>query len=223
MKKKPCLVIVVLVLACLLMPSLNLAHASGFYEASLDLQTYQTTKITFNFPYTNNASIGEVTTIGRGVYKYEGSATYLTFIADDVDEYSFQLRIHYEPSQPTNETSGNQTSNVTLSRTVIVGLWSGNLPSAGYLYRSDASEFIITVRLGVTRQPTYPSKDEVAAEVVKQVEQKLVIQTEENRKLMEQITTTLYVCIALVFIAVVMSMTSFVLAGLASWRRRASG
>ncbi|MCJ7424709.1 hypothetical protein MUP01_10655 [Candidatus Bathyarchaeota archaeon] len=214
-KKETCLFIVGLVLACLLMPTLSLVHASGVYEASLDLQTYQTTKITFNFPYTNNASIGEVTTIGRGVYKYEGSATYLTFIADDVDEYSFQLRIHYEANQTT--------SNVTLSRTVIVGLWSGNLPSDGYLYRSDASDFIITVRLSVTRQPTYPSKDEVAAEVVHQVEQKLVIQTEENRKLMEQITSTLYVCIALVFIAVVMSMTSFVLAGLASWRRRASG
>jgi hypothetical protein len=135
-----------------------------------------------------------------------------------VDEYSFQLRIHYEP-----ETSGNQTAtNATLTRTVIVGLWSGTFPSDGYLYRSDASDFVITVRLSVSRQPSYPSKDEVAAEVVKQVEQKLVLQTEENRKLMEQITSTLYVCIALVFIAVTMSMTSFVLAGLASWRRRAS-
>jgi hypothetical protein len=218
MNKNKKIVIFGLLLACLLMPSLSVVHASGFYEASLDLQTYQTTKITFNFPYTNNASIGEVTTIGRGVYKYEGSATYLTFIADDVDEYSFQLRIHYEP-----ETSGNQTTtNATLTRTVIVGLWSGTFPSDGYLYRSDASDFVITVRLSVSRQPTYPSKDEVAAEVVKQVEQKLVIQTEENRKLMEQITATLYVCIALVFIAVVMSMMSFVLAGLASWRRRAS-
>ena len=220
MKKNPCLVIVGLVLACLLMPSFSLVHASGVYEASLDLQTYQTTKITFNFPYTNNASIGEVTTIGRGVYKYEGSATYLTFIVDDIDVYSFQLRIHYEASLPTNQTLENQTAT---TRTVIVGLWSGTLPSAGYLYRSDATDFVITVRLGVTRQPTYPSKDEVAAEVVHQVEQKLVIQTEENRKLIEQITTTLYVCITLVFIAVVMSMTSFVLAGLASWRRRASG
>jgi hypothetical protein len=211
---KRSLFIVVLVLACLLMPSLNLVHASGFYEASLDLQTYQTTKITFNFPYTNNASIGEVTTIGRGVYKYEGSATYLTFIADDVDGYSFQLRIRYE----SNQTASNET----LSRTVIVGLWSGTLPSDGYLYRSDASEFVITVRLSVTRQPTYPSKDEVAEEVTHQIEQKLVLQTEENRKLMEQITATLYVVIVLVFIAVVMASLSFVLAGLASWRRRAT-
>lgn len=204
------------------MPSLSLVHASGVYEASLDLQTYQTTKITFNFPYTNNASIGEVTTIGRGVYKYEGSATYLTFIVDDIDVYSFQLRIHYEASQSTNETSGNQTSNVTLSRTVIVGLWSGTLPSDGYLYRSDATEFIITVRLSVTRQPTYPSKDEVADEVMKKIEQKLVIQTEENRKLMEQATTNQYLLIVLVFIAVVMASLSFLLAGLASWRRRAT-
>jgi hypothetical protein len=205
------------------MPNLNLVHASGVYEASLDLQTYQTTKITFNFPYTNNASIGEVTTIGRGVYKYEGSATYLTFIADDVDEYSFQLRIHYEASPPSNQTLGNETvSNVTTAtRSVIVGLWSGTLPSDGYLYRSDASDFVITVRLSVSRQPSYPSKDEVADEVMNKIEQKLVIQTEENRKLMEQITTTLYISIVLVFIAIVMSMTSFALAGLASWRRRA--
>jgi hypothetical protein len=215
MNLKRQIIVVVLVLACLLMPSLSVVHASGVYEASLDLQTYQTTKVTFNFPYTNNASIGEVTTIGRGVYKYEGSATYLTFIADDVDEYSFQLRIHYE----ANQTAGNET----LVRTVIVGLWSGTLPSDGYLYRSDATDFIITVRLSVTRQPTYPSKDEVAAEVTHQIEQKLVVQTEENRKLMEQITTTLYVCIALVFIAVVMACLSFLLAGLASWRRRTSG
>jgi hypothetical protein len=212
MNKK--LVIFGVLLACLLMPSLNLVRASGVYEASLDLQTYQTTKITFNFPYTNNASIGEVTTIGRGVYKYEGSATYLTFIADDVDGYSFQLRIHYE----SNQTASNET----LSRTVIVGLWSGTLPSDGYLYRSDASEFVITVRLSVTRQPTYPSKDEVAEEVTHQIEQKLVIQTEENRKLMEQITATLYVVIVLVFIAVAMASLSFLLAGLASWRRRAT-
>jgi hypothetical protein len=202
------------------MPSLSLVHASGVYEASLDLQTYQTTKITFNFPYTNNASIGEVTTIGRGVYKYEGSATYLTFIVDDIDVYSFQLRIHYETSLPENQTSENQTA--TSTRTVIVGLWSGTLPSDGYLYRSDATDFIITVRLGVTRQPTYPSKDEVADEVMNKIEQKLVIQTEENRKLMEQATTNQYLLIVLVFIAVVMASLSFLLAGLASWRRRAT-
>jgi len=220
---KRSIVIVGVLLACFLMPNLNLVHASGVYEAALDLQTYQTTKITFNFPYTNNASIGEVTTIGRGVYKYEGSATYLTFIADDVDEYSFQLRIHYEASLPSNQTLGNETvSNVTATRSVIVGLWSGTLPSDGYLYRSDASDFVITVRLSVGRQPTYPSKDEVADEVMNKIEQKLVIQTEENRKLMEQATANQYLLIVLVFIAVVMASLSFLLAGLASWRRRAT-
>jgi hypothetical protein len=218
---KRAVVIVGLLLACLLMPNLNLVHASGVYEASLDLQTYQTTKITFNFPYTNNASIGEVTTIGRGVYKYEGSATYLTFIADDVDEYSFQLRIHYGAS-PTNQTVSNATANATATRTVIAGLWSGTLPENGYMYQSDATEFVITVRLGVTRQPTYPTPEEVSKAVVNQINQTLVTQLEENRKLMDQMTTTLYVCIVAVFIAVVMSLLSFVLAGLASWRRRAT-
>jgi ABC-type nitrate/sulfonate/bicarbonate transport system permease component len=76
--------------------------------------------------------------------------------------------------------------------------------------------------LSVTRQPTYPSKDEVAAEVVHQVEQKLVIQTEENRKLMEQITTTLYFVSAGVFIALIVALLTFILAGLTRWRGRST-
>jgi len=167
-------------------------------EAVIDWPCFKPTKITFNYAYTNEHSIDNITTVGQSVYKHSGGPTFLEFIAQDIDTYSFILSVRY-----TNATE----------QTILIGLWSGILPMNGFSVKGRSNLFVIKVRLSVTEQPTYPTETEVAKEVVNQIQQNLVIQQEENRRLMEElkasnmtisalsVATTILVVIALILSA----------------------
>jgi len=178
------------------------------YEFSLDLQTYKSTKITFNFPYTNQHSITDITTVGQSSYRHEGSGTHLTFIGEDIDIYSFTVILGYE-----NETAFNNTKNV------LIGVWSGLETMDGYTITSDAAIFVVHVRLSLTEQPSYPSSEEVSEAVVHKIEQDLVQQTEMVNGLVARVETLQY--INMVILAVMLS-TVVCIAIVVSvlWRRR---
>jgi hypothetical protein len=176
-------------------------------EATIDWFTYKPTKITFNYQYTHNHSISEVATIGQSLYKYSGGPTFFEFIAQDVDDYTFTLTIGY--------------TNATQNLTVLVGLFSGNLPPQGFSIKGKlADTIIINVHLKVTEQPSYPTDDQVADAVVNKIQQNLVQQQEENRKLWEQVKTATMTSNIYGVIASVCSVVALLLAAYTFARRR---
>jgi hypothetical protein len=127
-------------------------------EYALDLPCFEPAKITFNFPYTTLASIYDITTIGGSSYKYGGTPTTFEFIVEDVDDYFFTFELRY---------------NQTMNQTMLVGFWSGTQAMQGLDYKGSFERVLFHVRLRVTREPTYPSEEEVAKAVVTQVQKNL--------------------------------------------------
>ena len=199
------LVLSALVFIAFLVPACKAGEAH--YEFSLDLQVYKSCKVTFNYPYTNNHSISEITTVGRSLYKHEGSANHLTFIAEDIDIYSFTVTLRYE-----NQSMLNQTKNV------LIGLWSGTEAMDSYIVASASEVFIIHVRLSLTEQPSYPTPEEVSQAVVHKIEQDLVEQTEKVTGLVNRVETLQYMIIVAIAAVITVSLCAAV-AVLVMWRK----
>lgn len=129
------------------------------HEYTFDIPCYAPTRITFNYAYTHNHSIYDITTFGASLYKHSGGPTFYEFTAQDIDDYFFSLRLSY--SKPTNQT-------------ILIGMWSGTNPMQGINLQSLYEEVTIHVRLRVHKEPTYPSEEDVARQVVTQVQKNLV-------------------------------------------------
>lgn len=168
-------------------------------EVTLEPLSYKPAKLTFNYQYTHNHTIGSITTVGNSAYKHSGGPTFMEFIADDIDDYSFTVELQY--------------SNMT-SQTVLIGLFSGTLAPQGFAVTGSTDIFRIHVRLRVTEQPSYPSEEAVAKEVVRQVERDLVLQQQENQKLIEEVRNTSVVVSTLSVTSIVLVIVCFVLAAL---------
>ena len=174
-------------------------------ELTLEPLSYKPTRITFNYQYTNNHTIGSISTIGHGDYSHSGGPTFMEFIAKDVDDYSFTVELQY-----TNATK----------QTVLIGLISGTMSVQGMGLTGNTEVFRIYIRLRVTEQPSYPSKEELAKEYMRQTEQILVEQAETNRQLLEENRNTGVVVSSLSVITTILVMVCFVLTALTFRTRR---
>lgn len=162
------------------------ADPGDIIDVIFDWPCYKPTKVTFNYAYTHNHSLSDISTVGASLYKHSGGPTFFEFIAEDIDTYSFTIYLTY----------GNLTD-----QSVLIGLWSGSLSMRGFTVKGSARTFIIHVRLSLGEEPTYPSESEVAQAVVRQIQQALVNQTEENQRLRDEIavattTASIFGCIA---------------------------
>ncbi len=153
-------------------------QTSTAYEVSLDIPCFKPTKIVFNYPYTNDHSVVDISTIGNSMYKHTSGPNSLEFLSDDVDTYAFTLVLNY----------ANNTDRTSLQTTILIGLWSGTFTMQGITLTGRSNVFVIHVKLNVILQPTYPTEAEVAQEVVYQLQQTVVQQQEENRALMAELT-----------------------------------
>lgn len=128
------------------------------HEYTFDIPCFTPTKITFNYAYTHNHSIYDISTFGASLYSHTGGPNFYEFIAQDVDEYHFTLEVSY---------------NIPVNQTILVGLWSGTLAMQGFSFRSIYEHVVIHVRLRVQKEPTYPTEEDVAEQVVLQVQKNL--------------------------------------------------
>jgi len=187
MKKR--LLLIPLLLSCLFLT--NFAYAQEPIptpEYTLDLPCFVSTKITFNYAYTNNNSIYDITTIGASLYKYSGGPTYMEFIAEDVDDYFFTFQIGY--NLPTNQS-------------VLVGIWSGTLPMQGLDYKGTWTKIVFHIRLRVQNQPSYPTEEEVANQVVAQVQKNLDDYYKAMNELVKSQNTTIFLVTGIAGICVI--------------------
>ena len=162
----------------------------------IDRQFYKPTKVIFNFPYTHNSQLENINTIGMSDYTFDGGPTTFTFIAKDVDVYTFTLHLTYENAS---------------ARKLLIGVSQGNLPMEGYTLKLVGEECLVTVRLNLTEQPSYPSVDAVAKETVHQMEQLIATQIEQNRQTLIDLQTTQATTAIVSMISVICSIVTLVL------------
>jgi len=165
-------------------------------DLTVDRPFYKPTKIVFNFPFTHEAALQNVSTVGLSTYKYDGTPVSFTFIAEDVDMYTFTLRLSYENATP---------------RTCLIAVWQGNLPMEGYTLKLTGETTLVTFRLNLTEQPSYPTEQQVAQEVVHQIEGLIVTQIEENRRIQESNQNLILSVSIVTMIAMVCSVITLVL------------
>lgn len=158
MKKLSCLMIFCLVVGLVSTAPVP-ARAVGFdSEYTLEIPCYAPTKIAFNYDYTHNHSIRDISTLGASLYTHTGGPTYIEFNAQDVDTYRFTIELKY--TAPRNQT-------------IIVAIWSGTLPMQGLQFKSHFETVVIWVTLRVMKEPTYPTDEEVAQAVIYQIQKDL--------------------------------------------------
>ncbi|MHA1711565.1 MAG: hypothetical protein ACTSUS_05825 [Candidatus Freyarchaeota archaeon] len=124
-----------------------------------------------SYAYTNNFSVTDVSSMGKSLYKIVSSPTNIEFRAEDVDTYTFTVEIKYA---------------VVLTQSIQIAVFSSNYAPEGFQFnvRDDYVRFTFTFT--VTAEPKYPSAQEVAEQVVRQVSDQLQefrTQTEETLNL----------------------------------------
>lgn len=174
-------------------------------EFSFDRQFYKPVKVMISYPYTHFTNVTDITTIGPSLYKYDVTPMSITFIAEDIDIYTFTIQISYENSS---------------TRNVLINIWQGDLPVEGYIWTENANTFVVHVKLNVTIQPHYPTEIAVAKEVVNQLQLTFIQQLEEQRRILAEVQSTNSMNSMITMMAAVTSIIALLLAGFGFRRKR---
>jgi len=142
------------------------------HEYTFNFPCYAPTKITFNYVYTHNHSITDISTTGASLYKHSGGPTYYEFIAEEIDTFRFTIRIRY--NRPTNQT-------------IVIGLWSGTMRMQGISLHGYDDDIMIHVTLNVGEEPSYPTEMEVAQAVTQRIARDLAEQQSKITELMQKL------------------------------------
>lgn len=195
--KKTKLTLLILVVSTLLFLSTPKVNAPMIpHEYTLDIPCYAPTKITFNYAYTHNHSISDISTFGSSLYTHTGGPNFYQFIAQDVDEYHFTLELDY--ASPVNQT-------------ILVGIWSGSLPMQGLNFKSYFEQVKIYVRLRVQAEPKFPTSEEVAQQTVLQISKNLADQYNAINKLIESQNTAMIANSAMILVVSITTLLNIVL------------
>jgi uncharacterized membrane protein len=125
-------------------------------QIAVDRTYYAPVTITLNYPSTTATSLSNVTTVSGSGFNYAGDDHSFTFIAHNIDVYSFAFTINY--------------ANATLHN-ILIATWEGERPMQGETWAAVASTYVVSFRLSTVPEPSYPSKEEVAQESLYQFQQ----------------------------------------------------
>jgi hypothetical protein len=174
-------------------------------ELSFDRNFYNPVKVMISYPYTHNTNVTDITTIGFSTYKYDVTPTSITFIASDIDIYTFTVQITYDNASLQN---------------VLITVWQGDQPAEGYTWTDTASTFVIHFRLNMTTEPSYPTDAQVAAQVVAQLQATFQQELEQQRETLAEVESTQGTNTIMTIIAGVVSILALLLAGFGVRKRR---
>jgi len=133
---------------------------SGASEvASLNLQAYRPARIVITYAYTNNFSVSDVSSMGKSMYKVVSSPTSIEFKAEDVDRYTFTVTIKYP---------------AVVGQSIQIAVFSAGNPPEAIQFNVKTSTVRIKFTVTVTEEPRYPTAQEVAEQVVRQVANELM-------------------------------------------------
>jgi len=171
--RKTCLLLISMLFFCL-STSFAFAEEEQSETASLNLRVYRPARILITYTYTNNFSVSDVSSVGQSLYKITSGPTSIEFKAEDIDIYTFTVTIRYAE---------------IVGQSIQIAVWSGNQPPQGLQINVKSNIVKIRFEVTVSEQPQYPSAQEVAGQVVKQIASELAAyrrQTDETLNMLNQ-------------------------------------
>ena len=144
------------------------AEDEGGEIASMNLQVYRPARIVISYAYTNNFSVSDVSSMGKSMYKITSSPTSIEFKAEDVDRYTFTVTIKYA---------------AVVGQSIQIAVFSAGYPPEAIQFNVKSSVIRLKFTVTVTEEPRYPTAQEVAEHVVRQVANELSMfrrQTDET-------------------------------------------
>ena len=151
-------------------------EATTVSAVTMSLQGYATARIVISYAYTNSFTVSNVTSLGRSMYKIISSPMGIEFEGVDVDRYTFTADVRY--------------ATVT-DQLIQVAIFSAEHPPEGIEYNVRGKVVKITVALTVEKEPKYPTAEEVAEAVVKQMSDSLQQFQVQQQKLVNQVSDTI--------------------------------
>jgi hypothetical protein len=151
--------------------------------AGFNIQAYAPARIVITYAYTNNFSVSHVSSMGKSLYKIVSGPTSIEFKAEDVDRYTFTVEIEYA---------------VVLAQSIQIAVFSANNPPEGIQFNVKDDYVKLDFTFTVTEEPKYPSAQEVAEQVVRQVAgelQEFRRQTDETLQLQTRNIETQWVLV----------------------------
>ena len=127
--------------------------------ASLNLQAYRPARIVITYAYTNNFSVSDVSSMGKSMYKITSGPTSIEFKAEDVDRYTFTVEIKYS---------------AVVGQSIQIAVFSAGNPPEGMQFNVKTDVVRLQFTVTVTEEPRYPTAQEVAEQVVRQVANELM-------------------------------------------------
>jgi hypothetical protein len=167
----------------------NVSQPAVGNEFDVDRTYYAPVTITLNYPSTTATSLSNVTTVSGSGFNYAGDDHSFTFIAHNIDVYSFSFTVNY-----VNATLHN----------ILIATWEGERPMQGETWAAVASTYVVSFRLSTVPEPSYPSKEEVAQESLYQFQQLF-------QQLLSQDQATANAAQAMSVTSAVVSMATFVI------------
>jgi len=138
--------------------------------ASLNLQAYKPARVVITYAYTNNFSVSDVSSMGKSMYKITSSPTSIEFKAEDVDRYTFTVEIKYM---------------AVVGQSIQIAVFSAGNPPEGLQFNVKTRVFRLQFTVTVTEEPRYPTAQEVAEQVVRQVANELTQFRQQTNEMLQ--------------------------------------
>jgi len=165
------------VLAVLLLSSsFNVVAVSGKEEgeggevAGFNLQAYAPARILVSYSYTNNFSVTDISSVGQSLYKVTSGPTSIEFKATETDRYTFTVEVKYA---------------TIVTQSIQIAIFSGNHAPEGIQINVKGDTIRLKFTLTVTEEPKYPSAQDVAEQVVRQVSNELTLFEQQTNRIVE--------------------------------------
>ena len=137
----------------------NSTQTAQLQQISMNLQSYSPARILITYAYTSSFNISKVSAVGMSLYRIVSGPTSVDFQAVDIDSYHFSVVISYQ--------------NIMVEQNIQISTWSGSQSPQGTIFSVRANIIRFDFTLTVSKEPKYPSVDEVAIAVVNQLSNSL--------------------------------------------------
>lgn len=154
----------------------NVTQPALLQMVKMDLQSYAPARVLISYTYTSSFNISQVSAIGKSLYRIVSGPTSIEFQAVDVDKYHFAVEISYAAQ---------------VEQSIQIATWSGSQAPNGLQISVKANVVRFDFTLIVTKEPQYPSVQEVAEAVVKQMSNSLQQFQVGQQKLVNQVSDTI--------------------------------
>ncbi|RJS92804.1 hypothetical protein CW705_02215 [Candidatus Bathyarchaeota archaeon] len=187
----------------LLTPAVSRAEETIEEAATLNLQAYAPARIVITYSYTQNFSVSDVSTLGRPEYKIISGPTSIEFKTAHTDTFTFTVEIKYP---------------AILGQSIQIAVFSAGNPPEGIQINVKTSTVKLRFTLTITEEPSYPSAQDVAEQVVRQVANELTLFKQDTKQIIDVQNRNLETQWILVLIN--LAINSSLLVTLTMWKRR---